>query len=721
MKKQLPPRKDTNKKYYRNSCFFIALLLVLSIVGTTNAKTRTTISTGNWNDSTTWDCNCIPASKDDIVIMDAHVITLGDTTFANNLTIDSGGELNNSTNPMTITGDYTVNGMHSGIGLIMLSTKGAVINGVGIIANINGVYIQENASINEEAKLTFLGDLIIIGARTLTNNGEITLKAGLNGTNVRSRWINAANSTLIVHAESILSTGTFVASPSGNKVRYNRAGNQDIKVPAGRSYHTLILATSGSKKLTGSIAIKGNLEIIDKSSLDVSSNTFSFSLAGDWINTSKAAQSFKEGTGKVTFDGPGEQTLINSNGETFYDLVLNKPDGIVHLGPFSDVTVTHRATLKNGIVNSRTNNCTFIFSPDATCVGGGNTAYIDGRVRKLGTAPFTFPVGHSSVDARIALSAPDIGSTFEVQYLDVPEKLEPTDVPVNNTRLSGYWIIDRTEGEDEVTIQLYNDGAAVSEMDQVKSDLVISNYHGVDWTADSQETRLGVSAGCVTFNTMTALGSFTFGAHEEDRNSMPVSVSALEAVPVKGIIELRWATDSTNADAKFVVERSTDGKIFEPIEFGQERGNNNQMLNNASDAQSSSERWSYYRLKQTDSSGSSQYSKVFGVVHTPTEEAEFKILTDMFSEDMVVLNIDCPFSLDLMLDLYNDAGQLIWSKVIPEGIGPIPVNKRRVIDPSTQESLDDFRSIEVNYAASQRLVILRKEKVPLITELDASQ
>jgi len=94
----------------------------------------TSITTGNFNQPTTWDCNCIPPSTSNIVIDSSHTVTLVAATTVNNLTINATGTLDNAAQIIYINGNYTINGVHTGTGAstwdrIYFDGDGTTLNG----------------------------------------------------------------------------------------------------------------------------------------------------------------------------------------------------------------------------------------------------------------------------------------------------------------------------------------------------------------------------------------------------------------------------------------------------------------------------------------------------------------------------------------------------------------------------------------------------------------
>ena len=75
------------------------------------------VQTGDWNDPLTWDCNCIPASTDNIVISPGDSVSLVAHTTVQSFTIEENGVFYHP-DPLNliVQGDYRVDGDHAGNG-----------------------------------------------------------------------------------------------------------------------------------------------------------------------------------------------------------------------------------------------------------------------------------------------------------------------------------------------------------------------------------------------------------------------------------------------------------------------------------------------------------------------------------------------------------------------------------------------------------------------------
>jgi len=201
----------------------------------------------------------VPAAGDDAVIANGHTVTLTGVTSITNLTINAGGTLAGNTFLITVSGNYTNNGTHSGSGGATLNGTNKNIDGTGNITNTGTFTLSGGAkSILSTANLSFSGVIAISGAITITNNGTVTTSTNITGSVAGSTWVNAANSTLNISG-ALLATGTLTASANPNTINYNGAA-QTVKATA--TYHHLTLSGSGVKTLTTtSTAVNGTLTL----------------------------------------------------------------------------------------------------------------------------------------------------------------------------------------------------------------------------------------------------------------------------------------------------------------------------------------------------------------------------------------------------------------------------------------------------------------------------
>ncbi len=306
------------------------------------------VRSGIWDDKTTWDCSCIPGSKDDVIINNTHNINLKKTTGIFNLTIQTGGSLNDNGNGMTVSGNLLVDGTYKGVQDLTLDGKGTTIDGTGsiIIIKRNVNLTKFNKTILNTANLTVVAGSIVIDNKVIiTNNGSIDLTGNLDGRGALAGWVNDANANLTLDGMLLAKQGILTATASGNTIAYKGA-DQIIKLPLGNQYFHLTLSGGGTSFLPNFLDLGGDLTLSGSHQLDITKFNYNLFIAGNWSNTSNHADPFVERKGTVTFDGSGTQTI--TGGETFFNIII---------GPASTTTVaatTDKLSISNNWVNTGT-------------------------------------------------------------------------------------------------------------------------------------------------------------------------------------------------------------------------------------------------------------------------------------------------------------------------------------------------------------------------------
>ena len=326
---------------------------------------------GTWNVGSTWSGGTAPTSTGEVRIAPGHTVTLAANETINNLVIDAGGTIDNADFSLTVDGDYTLNGRHTGnnssTARILLQGGGTNLDGTGTLDSIGQVRIISDMTIMSTADLSFSETQInMYTGVTVTNNGSLVLGGGIFRVTGAPIWTNATNSTLRVTGDLLLTNATLNASASGNTISYNGSGNQTIKTPSS-NYDNLIISTGGIKTLQGNVDINENLDI-SAATLDVTSSNFNLNLGGNWSNI---GGSFMARSATVTFDGTGTQTCTNSAGETFHHLVIATGTTLQPGGAPDSINLS----------GNWTNNGTFVQQTGTVNFNGTNAQTITGSAR----------------------------------------------------------------------------------------------------------------------------------------------------------------------------------------------------------------------------------------------------------------------------------------------------------------------------------------------------
>jgi len=212
---------------------------------------------GNWNAPTTWNCNCVPGTTENISIQNRHTVTVTANQTVNHLSVNGGGTLVLGTN-LIVTGDLTVNGTLAGSSELLISGSGNIIDGRGNLTLDGPLVFNSSKRIAPTTRLTKTGSLTLGSGATIINEGYFELDGSMvaNGT---ARWTNAAGSTLAITG-TLLQNGELDASASGNTVIYEGAA-QSIKAPVGNQYANLTLTGTATKTAPADLKISGDLTV----------------------------------------------------------------------------------------------------------------------------------------------------------------------------------------------------------------------------------------------------------------------------------------------------------------------------------------------------------------------------------------------------------------------------------------------------------------------------
>ncbi|MFT6278591.1 MAG: hypothetical protein ACJAU0_001413 [Flavobacteriales bacterium] len=145
---------------------------------------------------------------------------------------------------------------------------------------------------------------------------------------------------------------------------------------------------------------------------------------------------------------------------------------------------------------------------------------------------------------------------------------------------------------------------------------------------------------------------------------LPIELLSFTAEPADNHVQLNWVTASETNNSYFTIERTSDHLNFETIAIIDGAGNSTQVLNYLALDNTPLNGLSYYRLKQTDYNGDSDYSNlvpvefngindfIFNVYPNPNNGERFNIQT---SQNEVV---------EVLVIVYDMLGKEIYSKVI---------------------------------------------------------
>lgn len=154
------------------------------------------VTTGNWNDQSTWSCNCIPGTTDDAYVLSTHTVTVDDNSFIQNLTVEGGGSLDFADSyELNIAEDLNVQGSFDGT-LGIVNFNGSVAQTI----TVGGTAIYGDLNLDNAAGLTCISGVNEIHGTLGVYTGEFD-----SGSNLVTLFSDATSTARIDEVSGTLS------------------------------------------------------------------------------------------------------------------------------------------------------------------------------------------------------------------------------------------------------------------------------------------------------------------------------------------------------------------------------------------------------------------------------------------------------------------------------------------------------------------------------------
>lgn len=339
--------------------------------------------------------------------------------------------------------------------------------------------------------------------------------------------------------------------------------------------------------------------------------------AGDITINSNSVITFSSGNGSAILDGIVAQSINSSNAlvPIFRRLTLNNSVDEITLN--TPILVNINVLFNNGnLITSDTELLTI--TDNAAATGANDDSYVYGPVEKIGNDVFTFPVGDSGLYRPIAISAPSsTASRFRARYFE--QNTSPTynhtlhGGTITNVSSREYWLLDRTNGTDNVDVTLSwntNSGGVLD-----LAELRVARWDGSKWDDHGNGGTTGnTTVGTIVSSApITSFSPFTLGSTSFAANPLPIELISFSAYKKDDVVELLWETATEINNDYFTIERTVDGKEFEVLETIEGAGNSTTKLAYKIIDPNPVVGIAYYRLKQTDYDGKFEYFDLIAV------------------------------------------------------------------------------------------------------------
>lgn len=535
-------------------------------------------------------------------------VKIGTTLGTNGLRFDKTGTnipyLEISSGTLTVYGGITYNAGASSDPFSFNMTGGTLLLNSGLTGTSSEVFFVTDVATSIFA---MSGGTITIQSHNSSggsNSADWTVCGG-------SGTVTSTGGTVEFGNASTVTGTTFDFTPFPNveqpnfKVTGGAAAAISLKTSKGSSANFMLLSlTIDANKtfdITSISGSAGNTKMMTITSTSDGSSSFSNS------------GTFTPRSGRVVFAGTSTQSVGGSSTTSFYDLKINNVSGVILS---KAVNVTDSLLMTSGVLTTTSTNILTCTSSAFANIGS-STSYVDGpMVHTLASASakaLYFPVGKSG-DYRPTILTPTHSSASSVTYrcevVNSAAAALAYTLPGSLSSVSymRYWLFTRAAVANftSATIQLYygsNDNITDS------SSLRVAQGNGAVWanhggTGTANGTGSITSSSFAFFNTVFTLGNAA------GSGSLPVNLISFSAKNISGRTSLDWTTSSEINNDYFSVERSPDGINFSEIDRIRGAGNSTTLKEYHADDPDPLHGISYYRLRQTDFDGTTNYSLI---------------------------------------------------------------------------------------------------------------
>ncbi len=145
------------------------------------------ITDGSWSNPSTWNCNCLPTTNDNVIIEDSHEITVDIAANCKNLDITETGTLIfTEGNELSISGNVTSAGILDGSGGVF-TLNGNTAQSMNVVDAVFDYFIMQNpvsvkllsGNVTINVSLTVNGGVFIIGNDLITLNSDASTTASI--------------------------------------------------------------------------------------------------------------------------------------------------------------------------------------------------------------------------------------------------------------------------------------------------------------------------------------------------------------------------------------------------------------------------------------------------------------------------------------------------------------------------------------------------------------
>lgn len=473
-----------------------------------------------------------------------------------------------------------------------------------------------------------------IEVRNAASPGNLTIKA--NSTlDLTTRLLNrqAAGGNFAMETGAILKlSGTTggqtgsnfplnytASSPSLNAtctVEYYSSSTQTIYDVASPGYGNLTLTSNSTKTATAGLDIQGALTINTTSTFSAGTS-LSHTIKGDWINDGTFSYTTAN---TISFTGSVNQSIEGSSVTSFNNLTNSNSSTGLTLN--ANIIVTNVLTMSGATANINLNGNNIDLSSAGSISGESNTDRIYGSSGVITTTRNLSNIIALNVAGLgcVLTTSADMGSTtisrgHSAQY----------GTGLDNSTIERYYSISPTNNTGlNATMQFnyFDNELNGIGADESSYELYRSTDGGSTWTE-----RFGSVVPASNNVTLTLISAFSIWTVSfPDPILLPIELITFDAKKEGENNIVYWTTLTEFNNDFFTVERSEDGKHFEPIATMDGAGSSSDKIDYRYTDVDYKNVINYYRLVQTDFNGEIRSSNIASVDNRKVEKTITKII-----------------------------------------------------------------------------------------------
>lgn len=624
---------------------FYTLSLIALTLGANAQKTWILgggTSNGNWSNAAAWSGGTVPTASDSVVI---NISTNSGVTITIDANATCGALYLIGSGSVASTGPTL---QYASTGTISLTVTGGLNIGGGSGTNMQGGRPKFTSNGNSNATLILNG----YDGVTYTSSGSNTIANGSAGFNMNEgnvRIIGTGTANYLAAAGFRVGSLTIGDGVNSKTLSYNQGSASTISLSAltiktGSTFNlggNNTNSPSIGSNTVGVVFWTGGLTIESGATLALQAasgaNSAFFNIAGGNIINNGTMNLFatnrtltvQMGVSNLT---TGSQSIGGANPIAFNNLTISNTAGDISIN--TPVSVQGALTLTAGKVFTTASNIINCTST-ATLSGGSTSSFVSGPFSytwNTSTATKTYPLGKGSLYRPLVLSLTTPASPAIVAEVfnaapggTLTGGIVSQNFYYQTSLLSG---TAATGGTAQINFNTATDGVSNTATLGV----------GQASTASGAYTNIGNSVNTatnVTSNSYNPASGNFLALVSTSGNTLPVKWASFTATKNTDASILRWSTASEINNSHFEVQRSADGKSFEAIGKVKGTGNSSKTMSYSfSDKDAATSKTTYYRLKQVDFDGKSEFSRTVSIVNTTAKAGIGNTLPNPFSSDL---------------------------------------------------------------------------------------